>query len=141
MMKQTHEDVTIDKAGIEEILKLHVESTESIDRASTRVHFDVGSESHGQGYGEYDVTILKGAKVETTTPTAQDDVLKVLGRRTFNFGDAEVREAILDYVAKARGVDPASVSIDLKLQARHQGDRGGYEGPYLTGAVATIKIA
>lgn len=141
MIKQNHEDVTIDAAGIEEILKLHVEKTESIDRASTRVHFEVGTESHGQGYGEYDVTTLKGAKVVTITPTSEDDVLKVLGRRTFNFGDADVREAILAYVAKARRVDPTCVSIDLKLQARHQGDRGGYEGPSLTGAVATIKIA
>lgn len=140
MIKSTNEDVSIDKAGIEEILKLHVEKSEKIDRQSTRVSFDVGVETHGQGYGDYDTTVLKSAEVETTTPTTPQDVLKILGRRTFRFGPDEITAIVRDYVAGARGVDPSKVAVSMKLVDRHMGDRGGYEGPYMTGAVAVITL-
>lgn len=140
MIRNVNEDVTIDRAGIEEILKLHLEKSESIDRETTRVSFDVGVETHGQGYGEYDTTVLKSAEVETTTPTAPQDVLKILGRRTFRFGTDEITGIVRDYVAVARGVDPGKVAVTMKLVDRHMGDRGGYEGPYVTGAVAVITL-
>lgn len=141
MIKQVHEDVSIDRAGLEEILKLHIERTERIDRASTRTHFEVGSRSGGHGYGEYDYAVFKEAKVETITPTSHDDVLKVLGRRTFRFNEQELKAVVLAYVADARKVDRSNVVVELKLQDRHQGDRGGWEGPGITGATVTIKIA
>lgn len=140
MPKQIHEDIRIDRAGIEEILKLHVERTESIDRASTRVVLEVGTRTEGYGRSETDVPVFRGAKVETVTPITQDDVLAVLGRRTFLFDEAEVKEAIGQYVAKARGVSRAAVQSSMMLSGRHQGDRGGWEGPSLNGVTVTIKI-
>jgi hypothetical protein len=140
MNKSVHEDIRIEREGIEEILRLHVETTESIDRSRTKVTFDVGSRSVGMGPSERDVTVFNSASVETVTPIASDDVLKVLGNRTFRFTADDVTRAISAYVCKARGVDRSAVLTRLDLQDRHQGDFGGYEGPSLTGAVATIKI-
>lgn len=140
MQKQFHEDIRIDRAGLEEILRLHVERTESIDRASTRVSLEVGTRTEGYGRSETDLPVFKGARIETTTPTTDHDVLKVLGRRTFVLTAAEVEEAIALYVARARDVPRAAIQSSMMLSGRRQGDRGGWEGPSLNGVTVTIKI-
>lgn len=139
MQKQIQEDIRIDRAGLEEILRLHVERTESIDRASTRVTLEVGTRTEGYGRSESDTPVFKSARIETTTPTTQKDVLKVLGRRTFVLTEAEVKEAIALYVAEARDVPRAAVQSSIMLSGRRQGDRGGWEGPSLNGVTVTIK--
>lgn len=140
MIGTRSESVSIDRAGLEEILRLHVERTETIDRSLTRVTFDVQDAYEGYGMSEHTVTRFKSASVETTTPTPTNDVLKVLGRRTFTFDEAEVKAAIAAYIADARGVPVDDVKVDLKLEGRRQGDRGGWEGPGMTGAVASMKL-
>lgn len=140
MIGTRSESISIDRAGLEEILRLHVELTETIDRSLTRVTFDVQDTYEGYGMSEHTVTRFKSASVETTTPTPTDDVLKVLGRRTFTFDEAEVKAAIGEYVAKARNVPVGDVKVELRFEGRHQGDRGGWEGPDMTGAVASMKL-
>lgn len=140
MIGTRSESISIDRAGLEEILRLHVERTETIDRSLTRVGFDVQDTYEGYGTAEHTVTRFKTASVETTTPTPTDDVLKVLGRRTFTFDEAETKAAIAAYVAKARDVPIGDVQVELKFEGRHQGDRGGWEGPGMKGAVASMKL-
>lgn len=140
MIGTRSESVSIDRAGLEEILRLHVERTETIDRSRTRVTFDVQDAYEGYGMSEHTVTRFKSASVETTTPTPTKDVLNVLGHRTFTFDESEVRTAIAAYVAEARGVPIGDVEVELKFEGRHQGDRGGWEGPDMKGAVASMKL-
>jgi hypothetical protein len=140
MIGTASETVSIDRAGLEEILRLHVERTETIDRSKTRVTFDVQDVPMGHGMSEHTVTTFRSAQVETTTPTPTHDVLKVLGRRTFRLDEDETKAAILLYVSTARAVPEDAVSVELRLEGRHQGDRGGWEGPGVTGAVASIKL-
>lgn len=140
MIGTASETISIDRAGLEEILRLHVERTETIDRSKTRVSFDVQDVPMGYGMSEHTVTSFRNAQVETTTPTTTDDVLKVLGHRTFRLDETETKEAIALYVSTARGVPQDAISVELKFEGRHQGDRGGWEGPSMTGAVASIRL-
>lgn len=140
MIVSRTEDVAIDRAGLEEILKLHVEKAHSIDRASTKVAFDVQSAPDGYGMSERTLTSLRGSTIETTTPTEEADVLKVLGRRTFKLDEAETRAVVERYVAQARGVDVVDVVAKLKLEASYKCGRMGWMPAKLTGAVATIEI-
>lgn len=140
MIGTPSETITIDRAGLEEILRLHVERTETIDRSLTLVTFDVQDVPEGYGLSERTATRFKNAMVETTTPTPTDDVLKILGRRTFHFDDAQTKAAVASYVSRARGTNMAEVTIELKFEGRRPGERGGWDGPRMNGAVASIKL-
>lgn len=135
----TTEEISIQSEGIQRILAEHVARTHGVDASSVSTSFDVGVQTSGYGMGEHDVTVFRSAKAAIATVLDGDDVLDVLGRRSFSYEGEELKKIIADYVARARKRDVEPASVVLTLQGRRQGDRGGWEGPSLDGAVVTIR--
>lgn len=140
MKIKNSETIEIQPDGIRQILAAHVSDAQKVEATADRVTFQVGQRTEGYGMAETDVTVFNSATVNVTGAVETNDVLQVLGKRSYAFDADETKQAIADYVGTARGRDVAPSRVELRLTPRHQGDRGGYEGPCLEKAVVTVEI-